>query len=226
MLRIRFTLEDLARTRIAVGPDPKWETVAGLRSRPAKAGHPGVLRACPQAVAARWPSADGSVEADRARRLRSFAEGGCVGMLAGFRPLLRWDPPMLTADGPGRHDLRLAGRGLLLVPVFSCGGTSIAVDDPDSGPVLMYPVDRELAPPSTEPAVLAALLGDTRAAVLRSVAAGCSTTELARRAGTSLASASEHAAVLRRARLLVTQRLGGSVLHSLTPLGQALVTNT
>jgi Helix-turn-helix domain len=216
MLRIRFTLEDLARTRIAAGPDPRWEAMAGLRSPPAKAGRPDEPR---------WSSAGGDVEADRARRLRSFAEGGCVGMLAGFRPLLRWDPPMLTADGPGRHDLRLAGRGLLLVPVFSCGGTPIAVDDPDAGPVLVYPVDRNLAPPGAGPAVLAALLGDTRAAVLRAVAAGCSTTELARRAGTSLASASEHAAVLRRARLLVTQRLGGSVLHSLTPLGQALVTN-
>jgi hypothetical protein len=40
-----------------------------------------------------------------------------------------------------------------------------------------------------------------------------------------VASASEHAAVLRRARLLITQRIGRSVLHSLTPLGQALVTN-
>ena len=39
----------------------------------------------------------------------------------------------------------------------------------------------------------------------------------------SLASASQHAAVLREAGLVVTLRHGNAVLHTLTPLGAALL---
>lgn len=94
--------------------------------------------------------------------------------------------------------------------------------------MLVYPVADRLGPlPTTaaDPAAtspdapLVALLGPTRAAVLEAVAAGCTTTELARRVGVSLASASRHACVLRDAGLISTRRLGGSVLHSLRPLG-------
>jgi len=71
---------------------------------------------------------------------------------------------------------------------------------------------------------LDALIGRTRAAVLHCVEDGCSTTELACRCGVSIASASQHASVLRDAGLLLTQRRGGSVLHSLTSLGAAVLT--
>ncbi|MCU7730852.1 helix-turn-helix domain-containing protein [Actinoplanes sp. KI2] len=62
-----------------------------------------------------------------------------------------------------------------------------------------------------------------RAAVLRAIEAPCTTTELARRAGTSVTSASQHAAVLRKAGLITTVRRGGAVVHSLTNLGTALL---
>ena len=70
---------------------------------------------------------------------------------------------------------------------------------------------------------LAALIGETRTAVLRSLEVVCNTTELARRAGTSIASASTHTTVLRNAGLISTRRHGASVLHSLTPVGIALL---
>lgn len=57
------------------------------------------------------------------------------------------------------------------------------------------------------------------AAVLRTIADGCSTTELAGRVGISLAAASQHASVLRDAGLITTHRQGSGVLHVLTPLG-------
>lgn len=47
--------------------------------------------------------------------------------------------------------------------------------------------------------------------------------ELACRSNTTLSSASQHATVLRNAGLVTTQRYGGAVLHSLTPLGLALL---
>ena len=70
---------------------------------------------------------------------------------------------------------------------------------------------------------LAALLGRTRAKAIRGIAAGCTTTELARAPGVAPATASEHATVLRNARLISTRRHRNAVLHTLTPLGAALL---
>jgi DNA-binding transcriptional ArsR family regulator len=79
------------------------------------------------------------------------------------------------------------------------------------------------APSRSRGSALAALVGRNRAAVLQSVADGCTTTELARRVGISLAAASQHASVLRGAGLIVTRRQGSAVLHVLTPLGAELL---
>jgi DNA-binding transcriptional ArsR family regulator len=71
---------------------------------------------------------------------------------------------------------------------------------------------------------LDALLGRTRAAVLDAIAAApCTTSELARRTGTAVPSASQHAAVLRAADLIVTRRVGRAVRHTLTPFGAGLL---
>ena len=71
---------------------------------------------------------------------------------------------------------------------------------------------------------LAALVGRTRAAVLRTLAVSGSTAQLARRTGIAPASASEHTQVLRNAGLVVTDRRRGSTLHTLTPLGHRMLT--
>ncbi|MDW6062943.1 helix-turn-helix domain-containing protein [Streptomyces sp. FXJ1.4098] len=70
---------------------------------------------------------------------------------------------------------------------------------------------------------LSKLVGQTRSAVLQGVGGGCTTSELARRVGVSIASASQHATVLRDAGLVLTLRRGSAVLHTLTPLGAALL---
>jgi DNA-binding transcriptional ArsR family regulator len=91
--------------------------------------------------------------------------------------------------------------------------------------VLVYPVAHTCAPSFSEAGgpSLGRLVGHTRSAVLQAIRLGCTTSELARRAGVSLASASQHAAVLREAGLVVTLRNGNAVLHTLTPLGAALL---
>jgi hypothetical protein len=64
------------------------------------------------------------------------------------------------------------------------------------------------------------LIGRTRAVVLRSISSGaCSTSELAARAGISLASASEHARVLHRTGLVTTHRVGSAVRHTISQIG-------
>jgi DNA-binding transcriptional ArsR family regulator len=182
-----------------------------------------------------WGRVQAAVEADRARRARALLDGGTAGLLASLRPSMRWDGSSLSIpDYPANRELDLHGRGLLLVPSFFCARTPVALLDPTLPPVLVYPVDRVGGPqpPGSAPAVpplgvgrdaLAALLGRTRANVLDVVGDGSSTGEIARRLRISPAAASQHTTVLRNAGLLVSHRDRNTVLHTLTPLGRAML---
>lgn len=98
-------------------------------------------------------------------------------------------------------------------------------------PVLAYPVaggtaEAVLAAPAAEQNAadaLGPLVGRTRAAIMKSLAESCTTTELGRRIGISAASASQHTSVLRSAGLITTHRRLNTARHSLTPLGAALL---
>ncbi|MCX5201333.1 winged helix-turn-helix domain-containing protein [Streptomyces sp. NBC_00237] len=176
------------------------------------------------AVAPVWPHVHARVEADRAARGRALLDGGADALLASLPPVLRWRSPVLEADYPVERDVWLEGRGLRLQPSFFCQGAPVMLYDPGLPPVLVYPVAH--APAGVrrgEGPSLGRLVGHTRSAVLRAIDHGCTTSELARRAGVSMASASQHAGVLREAGLVVTLRHGSAVLHSLTPLGVALL---
>lgn len=186
------------------------------------------------AIAPYWPHIQARIEADRATRGRALLDGGADGLLASLPPTMRWRPPVLEVDYPVDRDLFLGGRGLLLLPSFFCRRTPVTFFSPELTPVLVYPVEHTpaCAPPRPlrQPPTVAAragslskLVGQTRSAVLQGVGGGCTTSELARRVGVSLASASQHATVLREAGLLLTLRQGGAVLHTLTPLGAALL---
>lgn len=185
----------------------------------------GALRAYHRAaVEPYWPHIQASVEADRALRGRALLDGGADELLASLPPVIRWRAPVLEADYPVDRELHLDGRGLLLQPSFFCRGTPVVYRDPSLPPVLVYPVTHAAAPSFAEPGPwLGRLLGNTRSTVLRVIGDGCTTSELARRAGVSLASASQHACVLREAGLVHTLRHGSSVLHTLTPLGGSLL---
>ncbi|MER7723470.1 helix-turn-helix domain-containing protein [Streptomyces sp. NPDC096323] len=185
----------------------------------------GVLRAYHRAaVEPYWPHIQASVEADRAIRGRALLDGGAEELLASLPPVIRWRAPVLEADYPVDRELHLDGRGLLLQPSFFCRGTPVVYRDPLLPPVLVYPLTHAAAPVFAEPGPwLGRLLGNTRSTVLRVIGDGCTTSELARRAGVSLASASQHACVLREAGLVRTLRHGSSVLHTLTPLGGSLL---
>ncbi|OKI04762.1 transcriptional regulator [Streptomyces sp. CB02923] len=178
------------------------------------------------AVAPYWPRLQARIEADRAARGRALLDGGADHLLASLPPTMRWRPPVLEVDYPVDRDLFLNGRGLLLLPSYFCRRTPVTFCNPDLTPVLVYPLEHP-APrvmPTVAPAhSLGKLVGRTRSAILHGVGGGCTTSELARRVDVSLASASQHATVLRDAGLLLTLRHGNAVLHTLTPLGAALL---
>jgi DNA-binding transcriptional ArsR family regulator len=183
-----------------------------------------------------WPRIRANLHAEQAARRRTLAAEGPGALLASLQgPLIRWRPPVLEILRPGQVEMELAGRGIALVPSVFVGRAPSLHENPnddDEMPRLILPaegagrarlwaVSQGLA--GSRGSALAALVGRNRAAVLQSIADGCTTTELARRVGISLAAASQHASVLRRAGLIATRRQGSAVLHVLTPLGAELL---
>ncbi|MFH8692576.1 helix-turn-helix transcriptional regulator [Streptomyces anulatus] len=79
--------------------------------------------------------------------------------------------------------------------------------------------------PQPRPRVLAALLGATRARVLVRIAARdqATTSDLVGELEVSAATVSHHTAVLRESALITSRRDGGSVRHTITPLGLSLL---
>jgi hypothetical protein len=207
-----------------MGRLPKWAAPLARGDAAAVEALVKALRALHNVLVA--PFADviqESVDTDRARRAQDLLDGGVHGLLAGFTPLARWESPVLEVDYPVSRDLRLEGRGIRLVPSYFCHGRAISLADSKLPPVLVYPITDTDRWAGVAADGLDALLGPTRSAVLTSARTGASTTELARRVGTSPASVSRHTGVLRAAGLLRTTRRGMHTVHSLTPLGESLI---
>ena len=177
-------------------------------------------------LAPAWDRIAAAVSADVSWRSRALVTGGTRALLDTFRPMAVWRPPVLEVDYPVERDLRLEGRGLLLVPSYFCWRRPITLIDENLRPVLVYPADKAVAPVSAAADTeLARLLGSTRASLLDETAShDCGTTsELAAAVGVSLPSASQQLAVLREAGLLTSRREGKHVLHTVTPLGRRLL---
>ncbi|WP_030922584.1 ArsR/SmtB family transcription factor [Streptosporangium amethystogenes] len=168
-----------------------------------------------------WPRIRAAGAADRALRAETLLRGGTDALLTTLGTNWYWRPPVLHVPASRSYDVKLCGRGLLLVPSYFAPGP-LLMYRPDRSTVLVYPVCEEDAPAGAAD-TLGPLLGRTRAEVLATLRDPATTTVVAERAGVSLASASQHTTVLRNAGLISTTRMGGSVLHTLTPLGAALL---
>ncbi|MBE1874141.1 ArsR/SmtB family transcription factor, partial [Myceligenerans pegani] len=180
------------------------------------------------AVAPVWDRVWSAVEADRAAHAHGLVTEGARDTLAALHPRITWSGHTLRIDD-GRHDrdIHLAGRGLRLVPSYFCGDVPVTFEDPGLTPALVLPVVHSpyeaASRDESAGAALALLLGRTRAAALRALATPVTTGALARRTSASPASASQHAAVLRQAGLVVSRRDGRYVVHTLTTLGARLL---
>ena len=178
-------------------------------------------------VAPRWDSVVSSFHGDVARRMPVLAAGGHEVLFDTLDNRLRWRKDGL--ERPGNDiEVELGGTGLLLMPsAFWSGPPMFGIGDGTrQRHTLVYaaqPNGQLSDPHQADADHLAALLGPTRAAVLRALAEPHGTAELAYAVGISPASASEHAKVLRDANLIETCRQGRSVRHSLTPLGRTMV---
>ncbi|MDR7277952.1 ArsR/SmtB family transcription factor [Catenuloplanes atrovinosus] len=172
--------------------------------------------------------ASADVQRDVRAKARSLALSGVEGLFGTIHPRVRWHNPVLVVDADHDVDLRPNGAGVTFVPSVAAVRPWVGTDP--AALFIAYPVASP-QPGSAAPGgpagedSLAALLGRSRAAVLRAAAdAPGTTTDLARRAGISTPSASQHLAVLRAAGLLTTSRRGNAAHHSVTSLAYALLT--
>ncbi|MFJ8311739.1 MULTISPECIES: ArsR/SmtB family transcription factor [unclassified Streptomyces] len=185
------------------------------------------------AVAPYWENLLVYLEAECEARGRTVMAGGVEQLLTTMHPRITWTSPVLEIPGGPDEDVVLGGTGLVLTPsVFLNHRPAQLIRARDGGgrPILVVsapPQPHEAAALWAEPddtaEALAALVGQTRAAALRLLRAACTTSELADRLGISRAGASQHATVLRRTGLITSRRVRNSMLHTVTPLGLALL---
>jgi DNA-binding transcriptional ArsR family regulator len=175
-----------------------------------------------------WPDIERRLRADLAYRAGVLAERGVAAMLDTLAPG-QADHSSLTVPGgcrsAGTVELALDGRGFLLSANTFLDANWMFSIGPWQQPFLAYPA--LYAEPSSsrvpEKDTLAALIGRGRAAALRAIGAGCTTSELAARLAVSAPTASVHASALREAGLLASARDGREVVHSVTALGAGLL---
>jgi DNA-binding transcriptional ArsR family regulator len=173
-----------------------------------------------------WPRIRAFLQADLHHRARRLTEGGLAALFGDLHPTVRWHGDRLEVDHPLAAEVDLAGRGLLLVPSAFVWERPANVIDPPWQPTLVYPA-RGIAtlwaePDERDDGALDALLGATRARVLRACDAPRSTTDLARRLDATPGGVSQHLSVLRAAGLVSAERAGRSVLYARTARGDAL----
>ncbi|MFE3070674.1 ArsR/SmtB family transcription factor [Streptomyces sp. NPDC059247] len=171
-----------------------------------------------------WPVVQDLHREEFTRYALTVAEHGVAAALTGLAPGSRlheggWEWPGAAPD----RDVRLDGRGLVLLPTFHHPAGPLLHDAPGRPSVLTYPAGPGVPPTAGGPAafagVLAAVLGRTRLDALRLLAEPHTTTSLARALHVSNATASSHAAALRSAGMATTTRAGRSVTHRRTALG-------
>ena len=178
-----------------------------------------------QCLAPDWATVRHVVARDRRRLRANLDRGGPQLLLSTLHPDITWSPPVLRVRFPIEQELHLDGRGLRLIPTFFAHGMPTTYKDPDLPPALVYSIGHACFDSDAEPGPsLVALLGQTRARVLVTVATTrCNTSELAAATGVSLATASQHASVLRAGGLITSTRSGKSQIHEITPLGLGVI---
>ena len=180
-----------------------------------------------QVLAPDWPALNSTHRRLVDEAAGRYALSGAAGILAELHEGIRWRPPVLEVDTWQEGEVRLAGDGLLLLPSPFTGPRPRVLVTPGRPALVVYPV----APPTalegrrTRSDPLVSLFGRTRSAVLiHTTRPGRHTTStIARQAGISVSSSSEHLSALRAAGLVASRRDGGAIVHHATPLCRDLV---
>jgi DNA-binding transcriptional ArsR family regulator len=171
-----------------------------------------------------------ALDAEVAHRAERALLGGVYDVFADLHPEVSLDGTRLTV-AKGHHACAgVVQASITLVPSVFTWPRLVVVDRSPETVQLHYPVrevgracdDAGAAEPGED--ALAALIGVTRARILRELAAPRSTTQLAQLLDTSPGGISTHLSTLRRNGLVTASRRGRSVLYQRTPLGTSITT--
>ena len=230
-------------TRLAIDRTlPSWAGTLAHGDTGAMTAVTGALAAFHQvAIAPHAQRIQAATDADLVRRSSTLARQGVEALLRQLHPAVSWQPPVLTLPSASAEeaDVHLDGRGLCLAPMVFCGPLPrLWFGGADIMPALTYqvPFDPLTASPLAEGAprqhpralALGRLLGSTRSVILHVIASvpGLTTAQLAHRADIAMATASEHATVLREAGLVTSHRDGNRVRHYATSTATALLNSS
>lgn len=176
-------------------------------------------------LAEHWPRIHALLDADVLWRSRRLAAGGARAVFDDLHETVAWHGDRLSATDPWQYSGALTGEGLLLVPSAMAWPTVRKMVEPYQ-PTIVYPARGiatlwETEPPASSGS-LTALLGRTRARMLRALAEPTSTTALARQLAVTPGAISQHLSVLRSSGLVTRTRVAGLVLYSRTRTGDTL----
>lgn len=222
-LRKRATISDTvdARLLIRLADDP-----AEARNRIAGAWE----QLWDSLMAPVWPQIHRLLQADISVRARRSSAAGLGSMAKTLHSTITWDTPRIQVRTTGYDDtVDCGGTGLVLVPsVFAPTDFCALLTTTEIQPAIFYPAHgisetwHLTATFTTQN--LKALVGTARAQLLLELQESLSTSECAQLVGLAVSTAHHHLTVLRSAGLVDSRREGTRVLHTRTPLGEALTT--
>ncbi|MFI5729590.1 DUF5937 family protein [Kribbella sp. NPDC051587] len=219
------------RLRPPAPGDLPSQAVADLYADPAA----GITRLADQisaywelAIAPHWGRIRALLDSDVMYRGRQLGQAGPAGLFADLADTVRWrDGTLFIRHRRFQGARQLAGEGFLLIPSAFVWPTVHSSTIPPWQPTLTYPA-RGVATlwddsAQATPAGLAAVLGNSRAALLCLLDAPRSTTDLARRTAMTAGGVSQHLSALRSGGLVTAHRAGRVVLYARTAVAEALL---
>ncbi|WP_203230705.1 ArsR/SmtB family transcription factor [Agromyces humi] len=233
--RLRSVPPDLIRADLAKmlarSSGRRHEAIARLRDEPERARDL-IAEAWQELwdalLAPVWPQVERILRADIAVRARRVTTDGLGAMVAGLHESVTWHGDSVRVRLRLHRELvDCRGTGLVLVPSVMSSHRSQVLTEPPAQPTLFYPAqgvtETWARDPESATRSLAALMSPARAEILLTAHDPRTTSQVAADCGLAVSTASHHLTVLRNSGLIASVRDGARMLHTRTPVGEALV---
>lgn len=233
--RLRSVPPELMRAdltkMLARSTGPRHESIARMHAQPERA-RAMIADAWTELwdalLAPVWPQLERILRADVAVRARRVTTDGIAAMVGALHESVTWHGDAVRVRMRLHSELvDCRGSGLVLVPSVMSSHRAAVLTEPPAQPTLFYPAqgitETWARDPEAASRSLGALLSPARAQILLTAHDPRTTTQVASDCGLAASTASHHLTVLRNSGLVASVREGARVLHTRTPLGEAVV---